>query len=546
MSKILTTIFLTISILLSGLVLATPTVSVSAFPADTLRCTPAGQYIDANSAGRECYPCPVDYYCAGQVRAGQTGLFSPEKPGKDGKLNSEVTPCPSGTTTIGNTRNPARGYSLMTKDEDGFKVGTLALDPSECKPKEFTCQEPTPVKTTVNNILGCYAKCEVGTTEVIKNNIRSCIKECRDDAITAYGKCFDPCPNGATLTIVDGIANCNNKCETSKIRGQVVGPKGDCVCPADRPEIILDQDSPNTGRCGVKVITSSSSSSSSSSSVTPPVNCTITGAVRTNGSCVCPTGTYAIVAANGTKSCGNCPVGNTVENVSVENTGEIVYKCTAPVVTTPTPTNNGGGEGFCGGWWLALCGIGAYLLIDAAIPCFGIIGGCDSPKPVKPEVTTTYGFGPKICTYPKSVDYFGNCSCPSLYTDTGDNCIEPKLEIDVTPPNPTVTYQCQKDEIQGLDIYSNTTCTKRKKVIKRDCAPSCPEDNPFVFNYGGENNNSLYGYNPVEPYQIQTNDQTNVVYGDNLTAHNSNSDVNSGIDNTLLSYNFNLSPDLGY
>jgi hypothetical protein len=542
MSKILTTIFLTISILLSGLVMATPTINVSAFPADTLRCVPGGQYIDANSAGRECNPCPVDYYCPPQVRSGQTGLYSPEKPGKDGKLNSEVIPCPAGTTTVGNTRNPARGNSLMTKDEDGFKVGTLGVDPSECKPKEFTCKEPTPVKTTVNNQLGCYERCETGTTEVIKNNVRSCIKECRNDAVVAYGKCFDPCPNGATLTITDGVANCNNKCESSKIRGQVVGPKGDCICPADRPEIILDQDSPSTGRCGVRVITSSSTTSSSTS-VVPPVTCTITGAVRTNGSCVCPTGTYAIVASNGTKACGNCPAGNTVENVSVENTGEIVYKCTAPAVVTPTPTNNGGGEGFCGGWWLALCLIGGYAIADYAIQGFGFIN-----EPSKPTVVTTttvtptpdpFSFGPKICSYPKSVDFLGICSCPAFYTESGDNCIEPRIE------KPTIT--CQKDEISGLDIYGNTTCTKRKKVIKRDCGSSCPEENPFAFNYGVEADNSLYTYNPAEPYQAQTNYQTNIVNGDNQFAYNVNTgeyNINSGIDNSLLSYNF--SPDLGY
>lgn len=453
MSKILTSIFLTIATLMSGLVMASPSINVSAFPADTLRCTPAGQFIDASSAGRECIPCPVDYYCPAQTRTGLIGLYSPEKPGKDGKPNSEVIPCPSGTTTIGNTRNPARGYSLMTKDEDGFKVGTLALDPSECKPRDFVCKEPTPVKTAVNNILGCYSRCENGTTEVIKNNVRSCIAECRDDAIIAFGKCFDPCPNGAVLTIVDGVANCNNKCLTSPIRGQIVGPKGNCICPAEAPDTILDQDSPNTGRCGkINVTTSSSSttsvSSSSNSSVTPPVNCTVTGAVRNNGTCVCPTGTYAVVMTNGSKTCTTCLAGNTIETVGVESTGEITYKCTPQVVTppvTPPPATNNGGDGFCGGFWIVVCGLFVGgLIYDIATPCEGIINfGCNNtPAPIitaEPGPTiVSYEIGPKPCPQTFEPNGFDGCSCPfPLVQNQYRNRCESIPLVEVPTPGPS-------------------------------------------------------------------------------------------------------------
>ncbi len=443
MSKFFTTLFLTIATLLSGLVMATPAINVSAALNDPLRCSFPGRYIERSQPDAPCVSCPVDYYCPTQIRNGSDGKpsqFSPEKPGKNGQINSEVIPCPSGTTTMGFTYHPYK-LSLLTKDEDGFKVGTLATDMSMCRTPDFKCPASTPRLVNVNGKSSCYSACPSAQVEVIKDGVQSCILECRSGETSVNGKCYEACKDGNTLTIINGIVNCNDKCLASSIKGQIVGPKGNCECPVGT-QIIIDSGSYSTGRCGVVIISSSSSSVTppplSSSSVTPPPvssssssaipACTIPGQIRSYGTCVCPNPNYAIVAANGTKSCGTCPKDNFITQVGVEATGEITYKCNAPEVKPEPekPTNNGGGGG-SNIWDYVLYGVGAYLLYDG-FTCGGLYSfvSCDSPKPVVTAPVNNQPYGPV-----NDCNYYGNCPAPEVCpsdrrpesTNNGTKCV---------------------------------------------------------------------------------------------------------------------------
>jgi hypothetical protein len=266
MSKIITSILLTLATIASAFAMYTPAINVSAALNDPLRCSFPGRYIDGTKADKPCDSCPVDFYCPTQVRNGSQ--FSPEKPGKNGSTNSEVIPCPSGTTTKGFTYHPYK-LSLLTKDEDGFKVGTLATDISMCKAPNFTCPANTPRLVNFDGKVSCYASCPGNQVEVIKDGVRSCIIECRNDTTTVNGKCFEACASGQELVITNGITNCNDKCADSVIRGQIVSPKGNCECPSGT-RIVLDTYSYNAGTCekieAPKPVASSSSASSVASS----------------------------------------------------------------------------------------------------------------------------------------------------------------------------------------------------------------------------------------------------------------------------------------
>ncbi len=457
MSKFFTTLFLTIATLLSGLVLATSSVNVSAALNDPLRCSFPGRYIERSLADAPCVSCPVDFYCPTQIRNGsdvKPSQFSPEKPGKNGQANSEVIPCPSGTTTLGFTYHPYK-LSLLTKDEDGFKVGTLATDMSMCRTPDFKCPASTPRLVNLDGKSSCYLACPSAQVEVIKDGMQSCILECRAAETSVNGKCYEACKDGSTLTIINGVVNCNDKCLASSIRGQIVGPKGNCECPVGT-QIIIDSGSYSTGRCGVVIISSSSSSvtpppvsssssaipppvssssissvtprpvSSSSSVTPPPIACPIPSQIRSYGTCVCPNPSYLIVASNGTKSCGTCPADNFLTQAGVEANSEAIFKCNAPVITPEPvkPTNNGGGGSDF--WTYAGIAVGAYALIDG-FTCGGLFTfvSCDSPKaavaaPLKPTYNEING--------PIQDCSFGRCvECPSdrraQSTNNGTVCV---------------------------------------------------------------------------------------------------------------------------
>ena len=542
MSKFLTTLFLTIATLLSGLVLATPTVNVSAALNDPLRCSFPGRYIERSQADAPCVSCPVDFYCPTQIRNGSDGKpsqFSPEKPGKNGQTNSEVVPCPSGTTTLGFTYHPYK-LSLLTKDEDGFKVGTLGTDPSNCRTPDFKCPASTPRLVNLDGKSSCYLACPSAQVEVIKDGMQSCILECRKDETSVNGKCYEACKDGSTLTIINGVVNCNDKCLASSIRGQIVGPKGNCECPVGT-QIIIDSGSYSSGRCGVVIISSSSSSVtpppvSSSSTVTPPAACIISGQTRVNGTCVCPNPTYAVVAANGSKSCGTCPADNFITQVGVEATGEITYKCNAPVVKSSSsssvtpPTAACAIPGQIRSFGTCACPLPNYAIVatngtkscgtcpaDNFITQVGVEATgeitykCNAPEPVKP--TNNGGGGSDFWTYAGiAVGLYGlydGFTCGGLFTFV--SCDSPKAAvaapvkptyneingpiqdcyfysncqtnpIDVTPES-IITYQCQKGQITDYDVNGNTICINPSKKPGGDCTTNCPTENPFSFNY---------------------------------------------------------------
>jgi hypothetical protein len=588
MSKIFTSLFLTIATLLSGLVMYSPTINVSAVgtysPVDCGGLV--GRYVDANAQDRPCKPCPVDYYCKTLTRTDASGqviadklykapiLFSPERPGKDNQLNSEVKPCPAGTTTKGNTyfiRGNTFDPILTDLNNDSnypIKVGELAPDISFCKKPNFTCPAETPNVQIENDIFSCQIRCSGDQFLTVKNGVKVCEQPCRSGEFNVNSKCYVPCIDGTVLTIINGVVNCNDKCESSPIRGQVVGPKGNCVCPAGT-QIIVDSNN-STGRCGNVIISSSSSVSSSSilvckneetlingkcfpacptgstltiingvvscttnsssvssipssssssvSSVTPPTPCLIPGQIRSFGTCACPLPNYAVQDFNGSKSCKGCPIGDTVTQVGVEQTGEIIYKCDTP---KPVENNNNGGGGICGGgFWDILCyGAGAYFLYDT-FTCGGLITvvGCGS-TPTTPAVsnppTTPYGpvndcyfynncpttvdienpiptvsyeetckYGNKVYV-PKTGGFYGDydCVCPSgTSEDASGNCVV------------KTNVNCKSGEIKTTDLNGNVTCVKKTTKPKGDCFGDCPTEDPFVLTINQDtfNNDSSF------------------------------------------------------
>jgi hypothetical protein len=404
MSKFLISISLILSSILGGLMLTAPTINVSA-AYDEKKCIYNGQFIDASMSDRQCKPCPIDFYCQKIAVLNSDGtqakdvngipfFRSPEKPGRDGSLNSEVKACPSGTTTKGNTSS-YKDDSLVTVDKDGLIVGTFGSNIGACRAPNFTCPAETPVFTKRGDLTGCYIQCEAGFDEIFNGKTVTCLKPqvaCTNNQVAVNKVCKDKCPDGSIVVINEIVQAC-------------------------------------------KSTSSSSSTISSSSSSTPPLApCPIPGQVRSYGTCACPLPNYAVQESNGSKSCKTCPVGNTIVQVGVEQTGEIIYKCEAPA-----PQNNGGGSDF---WTYAGIAIGAYALIDG-FTCGGLFnfGNCGSPATAVVTPTNTEVFSPvyqpstTICPLDKRPQSTNNgtiCVCEYGTVDFYGNC---GVEIDVPAPN---------------------------------------------------------------------------------------------------------------
>jgi hypothetical protein len=278
MSKFLTSILLIAAMLVSGLSTLLQPVNVSAVLNNPIDCNILGFYKDGTKTGRLCLACPIDFYCRGDLSrndvTGQQIRRSPELPGLDGNQNSEVIPCPAGTTTRGFTTHPSKG-TLLTTDQDGFQVGTIATNASQCHAPDFKC--PTETPRLVQDLAGeqkCYANCPAGEAAILYEGVQTCGVKCRDDQITQNKKCYKQCPAGEILKGDLRIEpRCVSLCYTSSIAGQVFSADGVCVCPAGTSPI-FDTPTSSTGKCGV------------------PVPCPIKGQVKTaDNQCICPSPT---------------------------------------------------------------------------------------------------------------------------------------------------------------------------------------------------------------------------------------------------------------
>jgi hypothetical protein len=505
--------------------LAIPAINVSADTYNYQFCSPLyGQYIDSSKADRPCKPCPVDFYCDPIYRKDGNGqtlldpqykipkLFSAEKPGVDGEVNSEVKPCPSGTTTIGNTLY-IPGNGTITKIVADFNLdtnypvrnGELATSISNCKTPYFECPTTTPATKFENGITKCVADCGDQTMST-NNGVKVCqvpSKECPNGQISYNKQCYTPCPDGS-IAFNNGV---------------------------QKPCVTI----------------SSSSSTSTSSSAVPPVipipeviACTITGQVRSYGTCACPLPNYAVQDSNGYKSCTTCPSGNTITQVGIETTGEIVYKCEAP--------SQGGGSSI---WtWLGIAA-GAYLLVDG-FSCGGLFnfGSCGSPSPVQTETVIDYtnykGIETLNCPNGKysTTDYSGtNCTCP--FGTIEPDCSTPNttpIIIDV----PTPTIKCKDNEFPLYNENGVLYCAPFTKNIGGDCGSDCGGLNQSPFNlslnpsvdntynnydlYAG-NNLSMIGYSN-EPI-IDTIQPNNGTYFSNI-----NNQYSVNTDNVLQDNSF--------
>ncbi len=269
MSKFFTSVFLIAAMLVSGLSSLTSSIPASATLANPIDCSFAGMYKDRTETGSPCRPCPVDFVCKLIINS-KGDRVSPEKPGKDGKIDSEVVPCPAGSSTKGYTLHPALG-TLLTKDQDGFVVGTMATDPSMCKKPDFKCPTESPILVQdVNGELKCFANCPTNEAAIIFEGVQTCGIKCRDNEVATNKKCFKQCGANEVLSSrVGQEAKCVSICLASSIQGQIPNEVGSCVCPVGK-SVILDSLNSNTGKCGV------------------PVPCPIEGQIKSGeGVCFC-------------------------------------------------------------------------------------------------------------------------------------------------------------------------------------------------------------------------------------------------------------------
>jgi hypothetical protein len=406
MKKFITSIFLILSLVTTGLMSYTP--SVSAINKDPRRCDFLGQYINRSTSENKCEPCPENSYCplisGVEISDCRAKLFSPSECTETRKIFStdKAIPCPAGTSTRGYTYNTLQGTRIIAAG-DLFPIGQGATDVSMCKAPDFKCDAATPVLLKgVDGVAKCYPAntCNADQVPILKDGIPDCSVACKSNTIIS-GKCYQNCPAGEFLevrsTTVNGEATQTALCTkikviptTCPIIGQIPTTPGDittCICVA--PQTL----SADKSKCENPIIPCPAPQTGNQPNCVNPIT-------------PCPANQYGYAQPN----CTPCPNGGTSPAGTVDSSGCILpnvpcpvntYKAnniacipcppnsTSPVGTT-SPTgciaaqNNGGG--FDWGW----AALGAGLLV--ATDCFltHIVcksGGSSTSNPVtgKPQ-----------------------------------------------------------------------------------------------------------------------------------------------------------------
>jgi hypothetical protein len=426
MKKFITSIFLILSLVTTGLMSYTP--SVSAINKSAVRCDFLGQYINSASTGNPCQPCPENNYCplvSGTQIENCAAKGYPESDCKETRVIFSIDkaiPCPEGTSTRGFTFNTLRGTRITTEG-DLFPVGQGATDISMCNAPEFTCTAPTPVLIKgVDGKAKCVPAntCNADQVPILKNGIPDCSVACKSNILIA-GKCYQNCPKGEYLEVAEfagessesfickktippvtvcpivgqlpttpgNISTCacqsqqiisadKTKCETPVVpcTPPLTGNQPNCVVPPTKPcsPNFYGYSEPNCKPCpnnGTSQVGTVDSSGCKSPSIpcTPP-------ATGTQPNCINPVPCDANTYGPSKPNCQQCPPNST----SPINT-QVASGCVAQ-------QNNGGGEGFCGGWWAVACG--AVVLGGACLlKVFGFCAGGDStPGPSSSSTTT--------------------------------------------------------------------------------------------------------------------------------------------------------------
>ena len=414
MSKFFTTVLLIAAMLVSGLSAVLQPINASATLNNPIDCNILGFYKDGTKPGRPCLACPIDFYCLGDLTRldsqGQEIRRSPELPGVNGQQNSEVIPCPAGNTTKGFTTHPSKG-TLLTVDQDGFKVGTIATNASQCHAPDFKC--PADAPRLVQDLTGeqkCYASCPSGEAAILYEGVQTCGVKCRDGEATIGKKCFPTCAvneilvagitsqNNNQTNVVRGDgqttsksnSKCTDICASSSIQGQVSTPSDlTCRCPSGTV-IILDTATSTSGKCGV------------------PVPCPKQGQVKTaDGQCICPSPT--ILNQAGTA----CEIPAVACDVNTY--GAAKPNCTPCPADTSAPA----GSKIVSDCKSNPCTIQGQTRVNGACVC------------ASPSVINSTGTACEIPATPCPADYFGikqpNClPCPAGFKAEAGKALEKK------------------------------------------------------------------------------------------------------------------------
>jgi hypothetical protein len=413
MLKFFTSVFLIAAMLVSGL----STISTSAVGglSDPIECAAPGLFKNREVTGSPCQPCPVDFYCKNDLTKkngnGETVGRSPEMKGVDGNMNSEVIPCPVGTTTKGHTRFPfgTQKY-LITKDDDNAKLGQFAYLAEECVSPEFKCLADE-VQIIFDKKPTCSKNCPANEALVILGNTRDCLIKCRDGLVAATSGCLKECAAGEILKATGVVTN--GKKETSCVKecsGDTVTVNGSCQCPiltqtlvnnvcvcvlpsvlntagtACEVPIVLcpanfyGASQPNCMACPINF--TSEAGKALTVKDCKAANCDISGQLRyLDGICYCPNQTSAgiVVAVDGSKKCSTCPANTTSVVIGQETNGQNLLRCDAIIPAAPQAQ---GGGGLCGDWWLLACVAGA-VGVGCLVKLFGFCqGGTEEKQPV--------------------------------------------------------------------------------------------------------------------------------------------------------------------
>ena len=480
MKKLISTLLLTATLLVSGLAMYTPSVEVAATGVNPIDCDVPGFWIDSASPNKECKVCPVDLYCPIIVENGK--LRSPQLPGKSGQTYSEVKQCPSGTTTKGFTANPYTGVQITAdKADNSFKLGEAAYLASQCQRPDFKCVEPTPIFAIKDGVAGCIRidSCPADRPNLVTNNGKSnCYPACNSNeqfvSFNGDFKCVKPCPAGQTTTVVNGNLSCvvppadiceaNTYSTTGKkpctpcpantnspagatvctpkpcdISGQIRNASGTCACPAGQyvapntnvcvptpatpcPANFYGPSQPTCIACPAG-FTSPADSKEFKNCVANP--CPYSGESRyADGKCYCPEGSVRVTDTK-TISCGQpCPANQDTITTEVARSDDqrkiSVIQCKDKVITPVTPTNNEGG----GDIWTWVLGGAAVL---GGLCLFGVIcnqGGGSStptPAPTSPTVNGPAQRGKRYAYRAKTVTTAGEASA-------SDSCLSQSNE----------------------------------------------------------------------------------------------------------------------
>jgi hypothetical protein len=336
MKKLLISIFLMLSMVVSGLSSLQFTPVASAINKSAVRCDFLGQYINPNSDGKKCEPCPIDFYCPLVSGTEIENCSTKGYPDSDCKETRKIystdkaIACPSGTSTKGFTFNTLQGTRITENGDQIFPIiGQGATDKSMCQAPDFKCSGNTPVLLKgVDGVAKCYPlnTCNEDQVAILNNGTPDCSVACKETIVN--GKCYQNCPEGEFLEVTstnnNGIKTQSVICKkitvvvkTCPIIGQTASTPGDlstCKCTAGQ-EVSADK-----LRCEVPVIPCDAPQTGNKPNcVNPP-------------SKPCPANSYGYSEPN----CKPCPQNGTSPEGTIDSSG-----CVIPVVPcTPPQTGN--------------------------------------------------------------------------------------------------------------------------------------------------------------------------------------------------------------